>query len=40
MRDALLEIAADLPHAMFCAAVVGLFVSMIAVWSGILAGVL
>lgn len=40
MKEALIEIARDLPHAMFCAAVVGLVLACIGVWSGVLTGVL
>lgn len=37
MRDFLIEIAGDLPEAMFCAAAVGVFVGAVFVWCGVLA---
>ena len=36
MREALTEIASDLPEAMFTAFVVGMFITCVFVWCGIL----
>lgn len=40
LREALSEMLADLPHAVFTAATVGLFTAMMAIWSGWFTGAL
>ena len=40
LREAVSEMLADLPHAVFTATAVGLFTAMIAIWSGWFTGAL